>query len=135
MHSPCENAPAMEHELRLGVPGEPMQSPMTVTFVGIAHSESLETEIRKRAAKLDACCPDVISCHVVVGLPHRHHEKGNPFSLRIAVSTRGDEIAVAREGVRKELRVVIRDAFDVVQRRLHQQADRKREGPGQRASL
>ena len=58
-----------------------MQFPMTITFVGIARSESLEAEIRKRAAKLDACCRDIVSCHVVVDLPHRHHEKGNSFSL------------------------------------------------------
>jgi ribosome-associated translation inhibitor RaiA len=112
-----------------------MQTPLTVTFVGIAHSESLEAEIRKRAAKLDACCPEIISCHVVVGLPHRHHGKGNPFSLRIVASTRGDEIAVAREGMREELRVVIRDAFDVVQRRIQQHGDKQREGTAHRASL
>jgi ribosome-associated translation inhibitor RaiA len=95
-----------------------MQSPLTVTFLGVSHSESLEAEIRKRVSKLDAACRDIISCHVVLDLPHRHHEKGNPFSVRIAVTTRGDDVAVKREGTRDELRVAIRDAFDVVERRL-----------------
>jgi hypothetical protein len=95
-----------------------MQSPLTVTFLGIAHSDSIEADIRKRVTKLDAACRDIVSCHVVLDLPHRHHEKGNPFSFRIAVTRRGDEVAVKREGTRDELRVVIRDAFAVVQRRL-----------------
>jgi ribosome-associated translation inhibitor RaiA len=100
-----------------------MQSPMTVTFLGIAHSESLEEDIRRRAAKLDASCRDIVSCHVALALPHRHHEKGNPFSLQIAVTTPGEEIAVRREGLREELRVVIRDAFDVVRRRLQKRVE------------
>jgi putative sigma-54 modulation protein len=100
-----------------------MQSPMTITFLGIAHSESLEEDIRQRAAKLDASCRDIVSCHVALGLPHRHHGKGNPFSLQIAVTTPGEEIAVRREGPRKELRVVIRDAFDIVRRRLQKRVE------------
>ena len=107
-----------------------MQLPVTVTFLGISHSEWLEADIRKRAAKLDACCRDIISCHVVVDLPHRHHEKGNPFSLRIAVAARGEEIAVKRGGLRKQLRVVIRDAFDVVRRRLQDDGDKRRPAAG-----
>lgn len=112
-----------------------MQSPLTVTFLGIAHSKSLEDDIRKRAARLDACCRDIVSCHAVVDLPHRHHEKGNPFTLRIAVTTRGEEIAVKREGVREELRVVIRDAFDVVRRRLQEHGDRQRKAVATEAHM
>ena len=59
-----------------------MQHSTTLTFVGIAHSEWLEVEIGKRAAKLDACCCDIVSCHVVLGPPHRHHGKGNPSACR-----------------------------------------------------
>jgi hypothetical protein len=107
-----------------------MQLPVTVTFLGIAHSEWLEADIRKRAAKLDSCCRDIISCHVVIDLPHRRHEKGNPFSLRITVTARGEEVAVTREGLRKELRVVLRDAFDVVRRRIQDDEDRRRPTAG-----
>ena len=104
-----------------------MQRPVTVTFLGITHSEWLVADIRRRAARLDSCCRDIISCHVVVDLPHRHREKGNPFSLRIAGTARGEEIAVKREGLRRQLRAVLRDAFDVVRRRL---VDDERRRPG-----
>jgi ribosome-associated translation inhibitor RaiA len=112
-----------------------MQSPMTVTFLGIAHSDALEADIRKRAGKLDACCRDIVSCHVVVDLPHRHHEKGNTFSLRITATTRGEEIAVKRQGLRNELRVIIRDAFDVVQRRLQKHDEKPRQAAVQATHL
>ena len=102
-----------------------MQRPVTVTFLGITHSEWLVADIRRRAARLDACCRDITSCHVVVDLPHRHHEKGNAFSLRISVTARGEEITVKREGLRKQLRVVLRDAFDVVRRRIRDDEDRR----------
>ncbi len=103
-----------------------MHPPVTVTFLGIAHSESLEADIRARAVKLDACGRGIVSCHVAVGVPHRHHGKGNPFSLQVAVATPGEEIAVKREGQRKELRAVIRDAFNVVRRRLLEHAEKQR---------
>ena len=112
-----------------------MQSPMTVTFLGIAHSDAIEADIRKRAEKLDACCRDIVSCHVVLDLPHRHHEKGNTFTLRITATTRGEEIAVKREGPRNELRVVIRDAFDVVRRRLQKHDEKPRQAAAQAPGL
>jgi ribosome-associated translation inhibitor RaiA len=107
---------------------------MTVTFLGITHSQALEDEIRERARKLSTACPDIISCHVAVSQPHRHHTKGNAFSLRVAVTTPGDEISVAREGMRDDLRAMVRDAFEVVRRRLdkHDTRPRHAEGPSMR---
>jgi ribosome-associated translation inhibitor RaiA len=117
-----------------------MRLPITITYHGIHSSEWIEHEIRRRAAKLDRYCPRLISCRVVVDIPHRHHEVGNRFNLRIDLTVPGEEIAVTRgsnlhaasqdleaqewvkqfdiEGMRKHLRVVIREAFDVARRRL-----------------
>ena len=117
-----------------------MKLPMIVTFRGIPPSEWIEADIRRRAAKLDTYCRDIMSCHVVLDLPHRHHEEGNRFSLRIDLTVPGEEIAVTRgsnvhgsrqdldekewvkqfdiEGMRKDLRLVIREAFDVARRQL-----------------
>jgi cold shock CspA family protein len=111
-------------------------------------SEWIEAEILKRAAKLDACCHDIMSCHVVVDVPHRHHEEGNRFSLRIDLMVPGEEIAVTRasnlhasrqdldehewvkqfdiEGMRKNLRLVIRETFDVARRRLQDYTRKRR---------
>ena len=123
-----------------------MKLPISLTFRGIPTSEWIEADIRRRASKLDAYCRDIMSCRVVVDIPHRHHEEGNRFSLRIDVTVPGEEIAVNREsnlhgsaqhlderewakefeveGMRKDLRLVIREAFDVARRRLQDYARR-----------
>jgi cold shock CspA family protein len=125
-----------------------MKLPMTVTFRGMIHNEWIDAEIRRRAAKLETYCRDIMSCHVVVEVPHRHHEEGNRFSVRIDLTVPDDEIAVNRgsnlhaftkdldeqewvkqfdvEGMRKDLRLVIKEAFDVARRRLQDHARRHR---------
>jgi cold shock CspA family protein len=89
-----------------------------------------------------------MSCRVVVTIPHRHHEAGNRFSLRIDLTVPGGEIAVNREsnlhasrkdlgeqdwvkqfeveGMRKDLKLVIREAFDVARRRIQDYARKRR---------
>ena len=125
-----------------------MKLPMTVAFRGMDRHEWIEGEIRKRAAKLETYCRDIASCHVVVEIPHRHHEEGNRFSVRIDVTVPDEEIAVTRganlhgftkdldeqewvkrfdvEGMRKDLRLVIKEAFDVARRRLQDHTRRHR---------
>lgn len=126
-----------------------MKLPVTITFHGMAPSEWMEREIRGRAAKLDTYCRDIMSCHVVFDVPHRHHEAGNRFSLRIDLRVPDEEIAVTRasnvhasrrdlgeeewvkqfdvEGMRKDVRLVIREAFDVARRRLQDYARKHRQ--------
>ena len=125
-----------------------MQVPLIVTFDGLSQSDWIEADIRKRVAKLETYCPDIMSCHVVVAVPHRHHETGNRFSLRIDLTVPGDEIAVNRasnlhgsrkdlaeqewvkqfdvEGMRTDLKLVIREAFDIARRRLQDYARKRR---------
>jgi hypothetical protein len=108
-----------------------MESPITVTFLGLTHSDSLEQDIRSHAAKLGACFGELVSCHVSLGLPHRHDGKGNAFTLRIVATTRVDEVAVTREGTRDQLRAVIRDGFDVARRRLQRHEEPRHSGAQQ----
>jgi Sigma 54 modulation protein / S30EA ribosomal protein len=104
-----------------------MRQPMTITFPGMKPDPLIETEIRKRAGKLDALCPGIISCHVVADIPHRHHQRGNNFRVRIDIKVRREEIAVARDGPQKDLRLVLRRAFDVARRRLQDHARQRRD--------
>ena len=101
---------------------------MTITFPGLKPDPLIEAEIRKRAEKLDALCPGIISCHVVADIPHRHRQRNNHFRVRIDIKVRREEIAVARDGPQKDLRLVLRRAFDVARRRLQDHARQKRDG-------
>lgn len=104
-----------------------MRQSMTITFPGMKPDPVVEADIRKRAAKLDAVCPGIISCHVVADIPHRHHQHGNNFRVRIDLKVRREEIAVAREGPEKDLRLVLRRAFDVARRRLQDHVRQRRD--------
>lgn len=104
-----------------------MRQPITITFPRKKPDPAVETEIRKRAVKLDALCPGIISCHVVADIPHRHHQRGNNFRVRIDIKVRRDEIAVARDGSQKDIRLVLKQAFDVARRRLQAHASARRD--------
>jgi sigma 54 modulation/S30EA-like ribosomal protein len=104
-----------------------MRQPMTITFPGLKPNPLIEAEIRKRADKLDALCPGIISCHVVADIPHRHHQRGNNFRVRIDIKVRREEIAVARDGPQKDLRLVLKRAFDVARRRLQDHTRQRRD--------
>jgi ribosome-associated translation inhibitor RaiA len=71
--------------------------PTTVTFRGITPREWIDSDVRKRAAKLDTYCPDILSCRVVVEIPHKHHVEGNRFSVRISLAVPEEKIAVTRD--------------------------------------
>lgn len=104
-----------------------MRQLMTITFPGMKPNPAIESEIRKRAAKLDALCPGIISCHVVADIPHRHHQRGNHFRLRIDLKVRREAIAVARDGPQRDLRLVLKQAFEVARRRLQDHIGQRRD--------
>ena len=130
-----------------------MTRPITVTFRGMRRSARMEADIRRRLGKLAGLCGEILSGHVVVEVPHRHHAAGNRFGLRILLEVPREEIAVSHaanlhaatrhvderewkkrfdvEAMRKDIRVVIRDAFGVARRRL-QDYERRRWHKGDR---
>jgi len=124
-----------------------MNLPLTVTFRDVTPSEWIEADIRKRAAKLETCCRHITSCRVVVDIPHRHRRIGNCFTIHLDLTVPGEEIAVTHgsnvygvardldeyEGgktvikeTRKDLRIVLKEVFDVARRRLQEYSRRQR---------
>jgi len=110
-----------------------------ITYRNMACSDWLDSEIQKRAAKLATFCPDILSCKVLVEIPHRHHEQGNRFHVRIDITVPGDRIVAgqapnlrlgqldgepARERrsprtfARKDASLALRQAFDAAKRQL-----------------
>ena len=117
-----------------------MTMPITVTFPKTKASPWVEAEIHERVERLTVLCADLLSCRVVVDIPHRHHQRGNRFSLRIELAVPGEDLAITRdanlhgvvkdldeeawtkrfdvEANRRDIRLVMGDAFDVAKRRL-----------------
>lgn len=102
-----------------------MQIPLQITIRDIEHSEALEARIRSKAAKLDEFFSHIISCRVVVELPHKHHHQGKQFNVRIDIGVPGSEIVVNRDHA-EDVYVALRDAFDAAKRQLEDYARKVR---------
>lgn len=103
-----------------------MQTPIQIVFLGISHSKTLESHLRGRLAKLEHFHPRLMRCHVTVDQPHRHRQRGNKFSVRLALHVPGAEIVVNKEAD-EDVYLALRDAFDAARRALEEDVQRHRE--------
>src|SRR5512143_1833401 len=102
-----------------------MQIPLQITIRDVDHSEALEAHIREKARKLDEFFNHIMSCRVVVEVPHKHHRQGKQYNVRIDIGVAGSEIAVNRDHA-EDVYVALRDAFDVAKRQLEDYARKLR---------
>lgn len=90
----------------------------------------MEERIRERVEELEQLYERIISCRVTVDMPHRQHQKGNLFSVRIELLVPEREIAVGHEHrndpAHEDVYVAIRDAFDAAERQLEAYAQQLR---------
>lgn len=122
--------------------------PLQISFRNVKPSEVVEEWIREEAAKLDAFYGRIMSCRVIVEVPHRHHRRGAFYHVRVALVVPGAELVVKREPMlrhgiesvedgknvkhlevlapHKELRQAIDGAFKAMGRRLQDYARRQR---------
>ncbi len=103
-----------------------MQIPLQITIRDMEHSDALETHIRDKADKLNEFFDRIMSCRVVVEMPHKHHHQGKQFNVRIDIGVPGSEIVVNRDHA-EDVYVALRDAFDAAKRQLEDYA-RKLQG-------
>ena len=102
-----------------------MQIPLQITIRDMEHSDALETHIRDKANKLDEYFDRIMSCRVVVEMPHKHHQQGKQFNVRIDIGVPGSEIVVNRDHA-EDVYVALRDAFDAAKRQLEDYARKMR---------
>lgn len=122
--------------------------PVQITYRNMKHSEAIDTQIRTEAAKLDEFFDKIVSCRVMVEIPHQHRDRGNSFHIRIALEVPGREIVVNHQptlhrhavaiGESKNLKrqevdaphkdfyVALHDAFRTVRRQLQDYVARLR---------
>jgi len=107
-----------------------MQLPLQIAFHNVPRTPEFEDLIEEHAETLDEFHRHIMSCRVVVDMPHRHHEHGNLYQVRIDLKVPGEEIAITRQPPQHEayrdLRVAVRDAFDEARRKLEDYARRQR---------
>lgn len=107
-----------------------MPRSLQVTFRGMGHSDAVEERIRAKVEELDRFYGNVLDCRVRVEAPHRHHNQGKIFAVRVDLRVPGGELVVNRERWRnhehEDVYVAIRDAFDAATRQLQEHARRQR---------
>jgi cold shock CspA family protein/ribosome-associated translation inhibitor RaiA len=105
--------------------------PLQITFRQMDPSPVLEARIRELAARLDKFSEHIMSCHVIVERPHRHHHQGELFDFHIDIRLPDEEIAVRRAHpethAHEDPYVALRDAFRAARRKL-EDYERKRRG-------
>ena len=108
-----------------------MKRPLQISFHNVDPLPAVEEAVRERVERFDRYCDHVTSCRVVIDVPHRHHQKGNLYQVRLDVTVPGDEIAVTREApgheAAKGMADAIKDAFDAADRLLEDYVRRRRQ--------
>jgi cold shock CspA family protein/ribosome-associated translation inhibitor RaiA len=99
-----------------------MRLPLQISFHNLPHSDEIEDRIREEVDRLEEFYDEIMSCRIVVDVPHRHHGEGNLYEIRIDLKTPGGEIVVKRNPAEhmeyRDLDLAIRDAFDGAKRQL-----------------
>ncbi len=126
-----------------------MQLPIQIAFRNMDPSTAVEVRVREEAEKLSEFYDRIMGCRVMIEVPHRHHQRGKRFHIRIDLTVPGGEIVVKHEpsvhsalqqtenekskkdqetaAPHKDIYVAIRDAFKAARRRLQDYA-RKQSG-------
>jgi cold shock CspA family protein/ribosome-associated translation inhibitor RaiA len=101
-----------------------MQQPLEINFHDVPRSDWSVDLIRERAARLERYNDHISSCHVIVAQPHQHQHKGRAFRVSIEVRLpRHAPLVVVQEPEtvargHADLRPIINETFDVMERRL-----------------
>ena len=107
-----------------------MKADLKVTFRDLPPSSAVEAAVRQKMEKLARFYDRIMSCHVVVASPHRHHQKGKLYDVHIDLVVPGGEVVVNREAGKSQAHhdvyVAIRDAFDAAKRQLQDYSKRRR---------
>ena len=102
-----------------------MKIPLQITVRDMPNSEALDTHIRDKVQKLNDIFAEIVSCRVVVEVPHKHHSQGKQFNVRIDLGVPRNEIVVNRDH-HEDVYVALRDAFDAAKRQLEDYVRRMR---------
>jgi ribosome-associated translation inhibitor RaiA len=120
--------------------------PVDVVFRNMRRRVSGEARIRERAGALAGLYDRIERCRVVVEVPHRHHEAGNHYQVRIELAVPGRDIVIDHDSSRRarqpgeavprkssetavthrQLLIAVQDAFDAAERRLKRMVERRR---------
>jgi ribosome-associated translation inhibitor RaiA len=106
-----------------------MKLPLDLVFRDMVPLPSMEPEIRRRVAKLEQFGGELSSCRVVVEAAANRRRQGHEYHVTIDVHVPDAQIAVSQHHRGDDAQLVLRAAFDAMDRRLDERQRQRRDGP------
>lgn len=107
-----------------------MDIPLEIAFHNVEPSEAIERRIRARVDRMQRYFAHVNSCRVVFEVPHRSPDNTLEYHVRIETRVPDRELVVSRDpgdrGAHFDPYIVIRDAFDAMDRQLEAHSQKVR---------
>lgn len=107
-----------------------MKFPLQIQFRDMERSDFIFNNIWEHAEKIEHFFDHILSCSVVVSMPHQHQRRGKLFHIQIRLHLPGNDLFVTtapeKNAAHEDVYVAIRDAFDTLKRRLEDQVRRRR---------
>jgi ribosomal subunit interface protein len=102
-----------------------MKSPLEISARDVRINTETEELIREKVSKLDRIYDQIISCRIMVDVPHRSQRSGLLYNVKIDITVPGAELVVKREPD-EDLHAAIVNSFETAQRRLKEFAEKQR---------
>jgi ribosomal subunit interface protein len=94
-----------------------MQVPLEISARWINLTPDLESELRRRAEKLERHFNRITSCRIAVEQhTANHHQEGGPYRVRLDITVPGSELVATKEA--DDLFGAVRAAFDAAERQV-----------------
>lgn len=107
-----------------------MEKPLQITFRNMKPSGAIKRDIEEKAAALEAVSSHLISCHVVMEVPHQHKRHGQHYRCRIEMEVPRHKLVAGRSpdqrDAHEDASIAIRDAFRAARRELQALERRRR---------
>lgn len=107
-----------------------MQIQPEISFRNFEPTDALRLRVLEEVGRLEHFFDGIVTCRIVMEIPHRRRRSGNLYHVRIDVSVPGDELVVSRDPAADRSRadpvVALEDAFAAMQRQLEDYARKLR---------
>jgi len=101
-----------------------------ISFRNFEATNGIRDLINEEVAKLETFYDRIIGCSVMMEVPHRRHEEGNLYHVRVRMTIPGRQLVVSRDPSGRHAHadpyLAVRDAFAAMRRRLDEYAQKRR---------
>jgi cold shock CspA family protein len=95
---------------------------LKIQYLGFSESEAVSAAVWDYVEHLEKLYGPIISCTVVISNPHRKHQKGRIYHIKVRMHLSGADIIVdkgaEKNHAHEDIYVALRDAFDAAKRKL-----------------